>query len=204
MNSLRKCHPDLEACELEGRVLPVVTSLGVIVLTTGGDALLIPYPGGSPGGTAVPTSFSITDSGGIFSTQTGTITSIQSLAATGTAGSSGGVTLTGDSEANLAIAASIPLVTRNTIANDALNAPVTIGIESGDRSPVLPEGQVYRGGVPEKAPDPPSSATPGEQSSRSPLRIRADSSLVRPGGDPPRAPSDVLGHSMKARRDRLP
>jgi hypothetical protein len=206
MNSLRKCYPDLQACELEGRVLPVITNLGVIVLTSGGYALMIPYPGGSPAGTAVPTSFSVTDSGGISSTETGTITSIQSLAATGTAGSSGdaGVTFTGDSAANDAIAASIPQVTRNTIANDALNPPVTIGILSGDRSPVLPEGQVYRGGVPETAPDPPLTATPGQQPSRFAIRSPADSSLVRPGGPAPGLQSDVSGHVTKARADRLP
>ena len=36
MNSLRKLHLDLQACELEDRLLPVVANLGVIVLTTGG------------------------------------------------------------------------------------------------------------------------------------------------------------------------
>ena len=52
MKSFRKFHPDLPACELEDRVLPVVANLGVIVLTTGGYVLMIPFPGASPGGTA--------------------------------------------------------------------------------------------------------------------------------------------------------
>ena len=34
MNPPRKFNPDLQACELEDRLLPVMTNLGVIVLTT--------------------------------------------------------------------------------------------------------------------------------------------------------------------------
>src|ERR1039458_4105041 len=100
MNPLRKFHPDLQACELEARLLPVIANLGVIVLTTGGYILMIPYPGaaaypgGSPGGTAIPTSFFITGPGGTSSIQPGNITGIPSLAATGTAGSSGGACAT--------------------------------------------------------------------------------------------------------------
>jgi hypothetical protein len=37
----------------------------------------------------------------------------------------------------------IPPVTRNTIANDAVNAVAVIGPASGDRYEVLPPGQVY-------------------------------------------------------------
>ena len=52
MKSLRKFHPDLQACELEDRLLPVIANLGVIVLTTGGYVLTIPSPGvaASPAG----------------------------------------------------------------------------------------------------------------------------------------------------------
>lgn len=35
-------------------------------------------------------------------------------------------------------------VPRNTIANDAVNAAAVIGRASGDRSDLLPPGQVYR------------------------------------------------------------
>jgi hypothetical protein len=211
MKPLRKFHPDLQACELEDRLLPVIANLGVIVLTTSGYVLMIPfpgaaaYPGGSPGGTAIPTSFSMTGSGGISSIQTGNITGVPSLAATGAAGSSGGagVTITVGSGANDATAASIPLVTRNTIANDALNAPPHIGRPSGDRSPVLPAGQFYQGDVPATTPAPPSSETPGEQSSRTPSRSPVDSSPIRPGGAPPRLLSDVSGNSMKTLADRM-
>ncbi len=206
MKSLRKFHPDLQACELEDRVLPVVANLGVIVLTTGGYVLMIPFPGASPGGTAIPTSFSMTGSGGISSIQPGNITGIPSLATTGTAGSSGGAgaTITAGSGANDPNSASIPLVTRNTIANDALNSPPLIGRPAGDQSPALPAGQFYRGGVPVTAPAPPSSATPGEQSSRSPSQSPVDSPPIRPGGSPRRLPSDVSGHSREALADRMP
>ena len=169
MKSLWTFHPDLHACELEDRILPVIANLGVIVLTTGGYVLVIPSPGvvAYPGGTAIPTSFFMTGSGGISSIRPDNITGISSLSATGTAGSSGGAsaTIAVSSGANDATAASIPLVTRNTIANDALNPPPRIGLQTGDRSPVLPAGQFYQDGVPRTAPEPPASETPGEQSS---------------------------------------
>ena len=199
-------HPDLQACELEARLLPVIANLGVIVLTTSGYVLMIPFPGASPGGTAIPPSFSVTGSGGISSIQPGNLTGIPSLAATGTAGSSGGggATITVGSGANDATAANIPLVTRSTIANDALNAPPLIGRPSGDRSPVLPAGQFYQGGVPETAPTSPSSETPGDQSSRPPSRSPVDSSSIRLGGAPPRVPSDISGQAMKTPAGRMP
>ena len=196
MNLLRKFHPDLQACELEDRLLPVLADLGVIVLTTGGYVLIFPSPS-LLGGTPVPTSFIMTVSGGISSIQPGNITGIPSLAATGTAGSSGsaGATITVGSGANDPNVASIPLVTHNTVANDALNSAPLIGRPSGDRSSVLPAGQFYRGDVPETAPAPSSSETPGEQSSRSPNQTPVDSSPIRQGDAPRRLPSDVSGHS---------
>ncbi len=202
MKPLWKFHPDLQACELEDRLLPVIANLGVIVLTTGGYVLMIPFPGESPGGTAIPTSFSMTGSGGISTIQPGNTTGVSSLAATGTTGSSGGagVTTTAGSAANDPNAASIPLVTRNTIANDALNSLPLIGRPSGDRSPVLPAGQLYRGDVPEIAPAPPSSETPGEQSSRSPV----NSPPLRLGSAPPRLLSGISDHSIKTQADRMP
>ena len=41
----RMFHPDLQACELEDRLLPVIANLGVIVLTTSGYVLMTPAPG---------------------------------------------------------------------------------------------------------------------------------------------------------------
>jgi hypothetical protein len=214
MNPLRKFHFDLQTCELEDRVLPVIANLGVIVLTTGGYVLLIPYPGaaatpgGSTGGAAIPTSFSIMGSGGISSMQPGNITGIPGLAATGTSGSSGvaNATINVGSGANDATAPSIPLVTRNTIANDAIVPRPQIGRPSGDGSPILPIGQIYRGGVPESLPSTPSSATPspGRQSGRSPHASPVDSTPIRLGEAPPRVTPNVMDNSMKVLTDRMP
>jgi hypothetical protein len=90
--------PGLQDCVLEDRLLPVLSNLGMIVLTTGGYVLMTPfpgasvYPGGSPGvGTAsgvsstlIPASFSMTGSGGISRLQPGNMTGVPNLAATGT------------------------------------------------------------------------------------------------------------------------
>jgi hypothetical protein len=200
MKPLRKFHPDLQDCELEDRLLPVTANLGVIVLTTGGYVLMIPSPG-----TAIPSAFFMTGSGGISSIQPGNSSGIPSLAATGTAGSSGGAgaTITVGSGANDATGVSIPLVTRNTIASDALNPAPRIGRPSGDRSPVLPVGQIYRGGVPETAPAQPAAEKPGEQVNRALRQRPVDLAPSRLGGAPPRLPSDVSGDSMKTRVDRM-
>ncbi len=174
MNPLRKLHPDLQACELEDRLLPVIANLGVVVVTSGGYFLMIRHPAAvaNPGGSlsvaAIPTSISITSLGGIFNTQPGSVTGSPNLAATGKAGSSespGGAFTVG-SPAGDPATASIPPVTRNTIANDALNPPPRIGRLSEDRSPVLPLDECYRGGVPENAPDLSTQATLDELSSR--------------------------------------
>ncbi len=174
MNPLRKLHLDLQACELEDRLLPVIANLGVVVLTSGGYLLMIRHPtavaapGGSLSVAASPTSISMTSLGGIFNAQPGNLTGSPSLAATAKAGSSGspGGAFTVGSPSGDPATASIPLVTRNTIANDALNPPPRIGRLSEDRSPVLPLDECYRGGVPENAPDLPAQATLDEPSSR--------------------------------------
>src|SRR5262249_26455369 len=45
LKALSKYPPRLRACELEDRLLPVTPNLGAIVLTTGGDVLLLsPFP----------------------------------------------------------------------------------------------------------------------------------------------------------------
>ena len=108
------------------------------------------------------------------------------------------------SGANDAGAAIIPLVTRNTIANDALNAAPVIGRVSGDQSAVLPPGQVYRDGVPvtgpagvsTKAPSQPAGSQADEKPA-DPLRIR----LQRP---PHRLASDASGNLVKSDADRAP
>jgi hypothetical protein len=45
MKSLWTFDPDLRAFELEDRILPDITNLGVIVLTTGGHVLVDSSPG---------------------------------------------------------------------------------------------------------------------------------------------------------------
>src|SRR5262249_27253334 len=64
-------------------------------------------------------------------------------------------------------------VTRNTIANDAVNAMPQIGQLSMDRSEVLPQGQVYRGGVStDVSSQPPDSGTDGRPVEPLPIRLR--------------------------------
>jgi hypothetical protein len=175
MNPLRKFHLDLQACELEDRLLPVIANLGVVVLTSGGYLLMIRHPAAvaNPGGSlsvaaAVSTSISMTSLSGIFNTQSGNIPGSPSLAAPGKAGSSAnaGAAFTVGSPAGDPATASIPLVTRNTIANDAPNPPPRIGRLSEDRSPILPLDEWHRDGVPQKVPDLPVQATLDEPSSR--------------------------------------
>ncbi len=45
MKPRRRFRPDLGECVLEDRLPPAISNLGVIVLTTGGYMLLIPFPG---------------------------------------------------------------------------------------------------------------------------------------------------------------
>ena len=45
MNTRRMFRPDLDDCVLEDRLAPVIANLGVVVLTTSGYMLLIPFPG---------------------------------------------------------------------------------------------------------------------------------------------------------------
>jgi hypothetical protein len=184
MKALLKFRPDLRACELEDRHLLVIPNMGGIVLMTGGYVLLgsIPViaadPSGAPGGSDIPTPFVMTGSGGIASMQPGNSIGVPGLATTAPTGSNGGGAerIVVGSGANDAGAAIIPLVTRNTIANDALNAAPVIGRVLGDRSSVLPPGQVYRGGLPVTTPGGVSTEVPGQ----------------RAGQDPGQGPGDAL------------
>ena len=148
MKAQLKYCPDLQACvledrlvpvipnELQGLLAPVVPNLGPIVLTPAGYVLMSSFPG-----TAIPVSFVVTGSGGISSMQPGN----------GTGNGGAAETIVVGSGANDAVGTIIPLVTRNTIANDALNAAPRIGRVLGDRSNVLPLEQVDRGGLPVSA-----------------------------------------------------
>jgi hypothetical protein len=185
---------------------------GPIVLTPVGYVLVSRFPGiaayaGSPlGGTAILTSFLTTISGGLLSMQPGNSSGVPGLATMAPTGSNGraAVTTIIGSGANDASAYITPPVTRSTIATDVVVAVAVIGRASGDRSPVLPSGQVYRGGFPVTAPGgvstempgQPAGSEPGEQPA-GPLRIR----LRRPPR--PLAP-DASGYLVKSNADRVP
>jgi len=198
MNPRRLFRPDLNDCGLEDRLAPVIANLGVIVLTTGGYMLLIPFPGayvfpaspgstsgpstaGSVSGAAINTSFFVIGSGGISSVQPGNITGVPSLGAVGPTSSAGGPVLVINvgSGANDATALNIPPVTRNTIANDLVNPPPIIGGQpSGGNLLFLPPGQSYRGTTPPPTPPTTAATTTGAQTSTSPPPSGAASNLL--------------------------
>jgi hypothetical protein len=194
MKSLLKFRPDLWACELEGRLLPTSPNVGSIVLMPFGYVLITPFPGaavgigGGLGGTAIPPGFLVTGSG-ISSMQPGDGTSVPGLDMPAPTGSNGGaaVTISVGSGANDAGAPIIDLVTRNTIANDALNAAPVIGRVSGDRSAVLPPEQVYRGGLP-------ATAAGG---------VSPEVSGQRAGQDPGQGPAEALPIRLQSRPHSL-
>ncbi len=172
MKALLKYRPDLRACELEDRLVPVVPNPGATVLTTGGYVLLLsPFPViaadpfGQSGGPGFLTPSAISGSAGVAGLLPGNGAGVPSLATTAPTGSNGGaaVTIVVGSGANGAGGASIPPVTRNTIANDALSAAPVIGRWSGDQPAVLPPEQVYRGGLPVTATVDFSPETPGQR-----------------------------------------
>ena len=152
---LRYC-PDLRDCVLDDRLVPAVPNLGVgaIVLTTGGYVLVMsPFPvtvadpngaSGSPG-FLTPSAMTVGTSGLLPASSTG-VRGSATMAPTGSNGRAAHTILVG-SGADEVSAPVIPPVTRNTIANDAVNATPKIGRLSLDRSNVLPPGQVYRGGA---------------------------------------------------------
>jgi hypothetical protein len=158
MKAQLKYCPDLRACVLEDRLVPVVPNLGVgtIVLTTGGYVLVMsPFPvtvadpNGASGSPGFLTPSAMTGSGGISGLLPANSTGVRGSATMAPTGSNGGAaqTILVGSGADEVSAPVIPPVTRNTIANDATNATPKIGRLSMDRSDVLPAGQVYQGGV---------------------------------------------------------
>ncbi len=199
MKALLKFRPNLQGCELEDRLVPAISNLGVIVLTTGGYVLVSPFagvaafPGGSPGGTPIPTSFVMTGSG-ISSMQPGNSTGIPALSTTAPTGSNGGsaATIVVGSGANDAGAPNIQPVTRNTIANDALVPPPRVGSVFGDRSAPLPPGQSYRGGVPVTTAGGASTEVPGGHAGRIPAQRPVDTSSIRVGSAPRGLPVDAV------------
>ena len=172
---------DVSDCVLEMRLAPVISNLGVIVLTTAGYVLVVPFPGasaspasmgggfgasaGGASGMPINTAFYILGSGGISSLQPGNTIGVTSPGASAPTGSTGspGLTINVGSGANNAAALSIPLVTRNTIANDLPNRPPSIGgPPHGYRSAVIAteRGQGTTPALPTPPPPPPTGPVP--------------------------------------------
>jgi hypothetical protein len=213
MKVLLKYRPDLRDCELEDHLVPANPNIGTIVLTTGGYVLLLsPFPVfaadpiGASGGPGFLTASAMSGSAGVSGLLPANSAALRSLVTAAPTGSNGraAVTIIVGSGADDASAAIIPLVTRNTIANDALNAAPVIGRVSGDQSAVLPPGQVYRDGVPvtgpagvsTKAPSQPAGSQADEKPA-DPLRIR----LRKPAH---RLASDTPGDLVQSDVDRAP
>lgn len=160
---------------LEDRCLPVIPNLGVIALTTGGFVLMIPFPGAmsslagsstpfgpniaaSVNGTPFNIPFFVLGIGGISSALPGNITGYPALASGAPAALGTGINLTiyvgsGSDEANTP---PIPLVTRNTIANDRLNPLPVIGgtMTSTSSLPPAPSAAVIHAPATASAPAP--------------------------------------------------
>ena len=174
MRPRRSLQPDLADCALEDRLAPAISNLGIIVLTTGGYILLTPFPGAmtsasgpatGPGssaaagvsGTPINTPFFMLGTGGISSALPGNLTGFPSLGAGGPGAPSPGAgsTIYVGSGANEATQPRIPLVTRNTIANDLLNPPPLIGGRPSGTASAFPTPAAP---TPPPAPAPPAPA----------------------------------------------
>ena len=213
MKVLLKYRPDLRDCELEDRLVPATPDLGATVLTTGGYALLLsPFPViasspfGASGGPGFLTPSVMTGSLGSPGAQPGNGTGASGPATTAPTGSNGGaaVTIIVGSGADDASAPIIPPVTRNTVANDAVDAAPVIGRASGDDSSVLPPGQVYRDGVPVTGPARVSTEMPSQPAGSQPDEKPADPLRIRLRRPPHRLASDARGDLVKSDADRAP
>jgi hypothetical protein len=195
MKAQLKYCPDLRDCVLEDRLVPVIPNLGLgaIVLTTGGYVLTSAFPG-----IAIPASFVMTGSAGISGMQPGNGTGGTGSATTAPTGSNGGAagTISVGSGANDAGAPIIDLVTRNTIANDALNAAPLIGRVLRDRSDVLPPEPVYRGGV--------STEVHGQRGGQDADEGPVEPLPIRLRSRPHRLASDASGYPVRSHADRAP
>jgi hypothetical protein len=183
MKAQLKYCPDLRTCVLEDRLVPVIPNLGLgsIVLTTGGYILTSAFPG-----IAIPVSFAMTGSAGISGMQPGN----------GTGNGGAAATIVVGSGANDVDASIIPLVTRNTVVNDARNAAPLIGRVLRDRSDVLPPGEVYRGGVSTEVHE----QRGGQDADEGPV----DPLPIRLRSRPHRLASDASGYPVGAHADRAP
>jgi hypothetical protein len=180
MKERTKYCPDLRACVLEDRLLPAVSDLGpgALVLTAQGYVLVMsPFPvrvadpTGASGSPGYLTSSAMI--GGVSGLLPASGTGVRPVETTAPVKPNGGTSMTivVGSGADDASPHVVPRVTRNTIANDAVNATPQIGRLSRDRSEVLPPGQVYRGGVSTDVSSQPPDSGP-DQKPAHPLPIR--------------------------------
>jgi hypothetical protein len=145
-------------------------------------------------------------SAGVLGLLSGNSAGVPGLTTTAPTGSNGraAVTIIIGSGADDASAPIIPPVTRNTVANDAVNAAPVIGRVSGDDSSVLPPGQVYRDGVPVTGPAGVSTKAHGQPAGSLPDEKPADPLRIRLREPAHRLASDASGNLVKSDADRAP
>ena len=213
MRPLLKYRPNLRACELEDRLVPVAPNLGTIVLTAGGYVLLLSAfpvsvadPFGASGSPGYLTPSAMTGSGGIAGLLPANSTVVLALATMAPTGSNerAAVTVLVGSGADDASVPVIPPVTRNTIANDALNAAPAIGRAIGDRSAALPPEQFYRGGFPASAAGGLSKEVPGQRAAQGPAQGPVEPSPLRLRINPHRLGAGASGNLIRSHTDRAP
>jgi hypothetical protein len=213
MKALLKYRPDLRDCELEDRLVPATPDLGATVLTPGGYVLVLsPFPviaadpAGQSGGPGFLTPSAMSGSAGVLGLLPGNSAGVPGLVTTAPTGSNGGgaVTTAIGSGANDAGAATIPPVTRNTVANDALSAAPVVGRLSGDQSDVLPPEQIYRGGLPVTATVGFSLEVPGQRVAPEPDQAPVNPLPLRLGSRPHRVAAGASGNLIRSHADRAP
>jgi hypothetical protein len=209
MNALLKYRPDLRACELEDRLVPVTPDLGATVLTTSGYALVLsPFPVtvadpfGESGGPGFLTPSAMSGYAGVYGLLPANSASVPSLGTTAPTGSNGGAVLVIFVGSGADAAANIPRVTRNTIANDAASAAPVIGRDSGDQPAVLPPEQVYRGGLPVTATVDFSIEVPGQHAVQEPEQGPVDPLPLRLRKRPHRLTSGASGNLIRSHAER--
>jgi hypothetical protein len=173
MNNPLMFRPDLRECVLEERALMAIQNLGVIIQTTSGLSLIIPFPGAnasgagatgpssstaaSVSGVAIPTSFYITGTSGMSSLKPGNYTGLPSLAGAATGAAAGGISIqvgsgadTSDGPGPTNGGATNNVVGLYTVADPTQRPTSTIigGMSSSSSSAVLPAGQSYHDTAP--------------------------------------------------------
>jgi hypothetical protein len=213
MKALWNYRPDLRACELEDRLLPANPDLGAIVPTTGGYVLLLsPFPViatdpfGESAGPGFLTPSVISGYAGVNGLLPGNSAGVPGLTPTAPIGPNGGaaVTIIVGSGTNDASTPTIPPVTRNTIANDAITVSTVVGLLSGDHSAVLPPEQFYRGGLPVTATVGFSTEVPGQRAAHEPAKERTDPLPLRLQRGLHRLISGDSGNLIRSHADRVP